>query len=153
MVGEIENEKLFHAVDWNSHFTKLTAKSSGSAETLAAGEAIEMSLILQDAYEELLGPGIHSGLIVDCIDLYKLLTTVRMLTDKSILADVRSIRYFYDVKQLKFMVWIPSSLNIADALTKLDSHLLESFRNVLAQDSSHCDFTKVKLASSTLRLG
>lgn len=127
-IGEIEDGCLFHPVDWKSHPSRRHLTSGGSAKPLAAGEAVEVNAILKDAYEELLGYGTHSDIILNCNDLCKSLVTLRISTDKAIFfADVCLIRYFFDIGQLNYMKWIPGFQNIANALTELDSRLLETF--------------------------
>lgn len=152
VTGKTESESLFHAVDWNSDLSKRPGKSSKCIETFAAGKAIEMTLILRNAYEKLLGCGIPSSIILNCKYPYKSLTALRIPTDKSILADVSLIQHFFTFEQLNYILWIPYSLNILATLTKLNSRHLQSLQNVLIQTFLQCQFTKSKTASSNRRL-
>lgn len=50
VIGDLKQSSVYHAVDWNSHLSKRPTKSSGSAETLAAGEAVEMGIICRNTF-------------------------------------------------------------------------------------------------------
>lgn len=82
-----------------------------------------------------------------------MLIIVRKPSDKYVLVDMRLILYIFDIKRFNYMLSIPSSLGIADALKKLDSRLLETLKNALLQDALVSIFTKSESELPIQRLG
>lgn len=69
-------------------------KSIGSAETIAAGAALEEALFVASALSVLLNTAIPTTLVVDSKDLFNSVSSCHVPEDRSIRADVQLIRYF-----------------------------------------------------------
>eukprot|EP00178_Gracilaria_changii_P027963 TRINITY_DN936_c0_g2_i2.p1 TRINITY_DN936_c0_g2~~TRINITY_DN936_c0_g2_i2.p1 ORF type:complete len:399 (+),score=36.11 TRINITY_DN936_c0_g2_i2:473-1669(+) len=144
MFGKFEEGSVFHPISWSSHKSRRPVKSIGSAETLAAGEAIDKGKVLTNAFHKLLNVEVDLLVVVDSKDLFDTLSTCRNATDRSIRADVSVIRYEFETHNISRMIWIPNKLNLADPLTKLDSFLCTSlelllYSGTIPLDTASCE--------------
>lgn len=145
LLGPLTQGSIFHTLSWRSHLSSRPTKSSGSAETLAAGDEIEKGKIIVDTLNILFCDGNHLVFVVDSKELFTSLSTCRALIDKSMRADISLISYNFETRRLNRLVWIPGSLNPSDVLTKLNSTLNESaqlmmFDGTLPYDMSKSEF-------------
>ncbi len=131
LIGDFKCGSVFHPLHWASHKSKRPVKSVGSAETLAAGSAIDEGKLLVKAYEELLQIQTDLLIAVDSKDLYDTLSTCRNATDKSIRADVSVIRYEFETQNVNRMIWVSGKSNLADPLTKPNSPLANPLQLML----------------------
>eukprot|EP00171_Calliarthron_tuberculosum_P001292 IDg1292t1 len=130
-----------HTLAWSSHKSKRPVRSIGSAEILAAGEAIDMGKTIVKSYERLLNVKVDNLIVVDTKDLYSSLSTCRNSIDKSIRADVSVIRYEFETKNISRMVWIPGKCNLADAGTKPNSPLTNALQLMMFSGELPIDFS------------
>ncbi|PXF41605.1 hypothetical protein BWQ96_08671 [Gracilariopsis chorda] len=116
-------------------------KYIGSAETLAAGEAIDDGKVLANAFRKLLAVKVDLFAVVDSKYLFDTLSTFRNATDCCMRAEVSFIRYEFETVNVSRIIWIPGKLNLADPLTKLDSPLCTSLEILLYSGSIPLDTT------------
>ena len=81
LFGNFESRSVFHTLSWSFHKSQRPVKSVTSAETLAAGEAIDEGKLLVKALEELLGTEVKLWVIVNSKDLFSTLSICRLATD------------------------------------------------------------------------
>ena len=153
LIGKLCKDSIFHVISWSSSLSKRPAKSSGSAEILAASIAVDEGMLLSAAFSVLLGTRIPVIVIVDSKDLFDSLTSCHIPEDRSIRADVQLIRYYFETKQIDKVVWVPGSANLADPLTKKDSPLSDALQLLLFQGSMPFDFDKMLHRNSSPNLG
>ena len=104
LLGPLKQGSIFHILTWRSHQKSRPTKSSGSAETLAAGNAIDDGKLIVDTLNILLAVGIHLIVAVDCKDLFTSLSMCRNPVDKSMRADVSLTRYNYETRIRKRLI-------------------------------------------------
>lgn len=80
-------------VSWSSHKAKRPVRSIGTAELLAAGEAIDEGKILASTLAVITNQPVELIIALDTKDLFSSLSSQRNPIDKSIRADVNVIRY------------------------------------------------------------
>lgn len=66
---------VFHVISWSSHKARSPVKSTGAAEVVVAGEAINIGKSLVKSYRVLFNRPIDLVIIVDSKDFYTTLTT------------------------------------------------------------------------------
>ena len=153
LIGDLKQGSIFHTVGWRSHLSMRPTKSSGSEETLAAGEAIDDGKIIAATYNLLLGEGIPLLIGVDCKDLFNCIYTCHTPTDKSIWADVSLIRHKFVTHKVNIAIWIPGSVNPADVLTKLDSRICDTLQLMLFDGTMAVDLSAPVMQHSEQFLG
>eukprot|EP00171_Calliarthron_tuberculosum_P004551 IDg4551t1 len=106
-----------HAIQWSSRKLRRVARSSSTAELLAAAEAIDTAIYLQELLNELLywHPMDFS---TDSRSLFTLITTTKEPEERRNKIDIAAMRNAFDIGQLRSINWIPGYYLIADALTK-----------------------------------
>lgn len=128
LLGPLELGSNFYLLSWSSHMSKRPAKSSASAEILAASEAVDDGRVIRKCLSRVFNMYVSLVMVVDSKDSLSSLSTSRVPQEKSIAADVTLLRYYFETKQLDKLVWIPGKINIADALTKRDSPLCNALQ-------------------------
>ena len=103
---------------WTSKRIKRVAKSTLSAETQSAIEAVETAQMLQQFLQEILpGVSLDVELYVDCKSLYDAINTTNLLSDKRLRIDIALLREMVERSELK-VKWIQTKAQVADILTK-----------------------------------
>eukprot|EP00171_Calliarthron_tuberculosum_P001315 IDg1315t1 len=153
LFGDMKCGSIFHTISWVSHKSKRPVKSIGSAEILAAGEAIDEGKNVANAYQKLLGLKVDLIVVVDSKDLFTTLSTCRNATDRSIRGDVSVIRYEFETKNLTRLVWIPGNINIADPGTKTNSPLTGALQLLLAAGEISIDLSSAQIKNSDQSTG
>ena len=153
LFGPLKQGSIFHIVTWRSILSSRPTKSSGSAETLAAGDAIDNGKPFFDTLNILLASGIHLIAVVDCKDLFTSLSTCENPVDKSMRADVSLILYNYETRRLNRLICTPGSLNSADMLAKLDIALTDSVQLMIFYGTLPYDMSKEEIRDSAQPLG
>ena len=90
---------MIHLISWSSHKSKRPVCSIGSAEILAAGEAIDEGKVIKRVIGKVHNFNPDLIVVVDSKDLFTSLSTKRDSIDKSIRPDVNVIRF--DLKHEK----------------------------------------------------
>ncbi len=88
LFGDLKLDSIFHVLSWSSIKSRRPVKSVASAETLAAGEAIDEGKVLVNALAELLNIKIGLWVALDSKDLFSTLSSCRLALDRSIRYDV-----------------------------------------------------------------
>ncbi|PXF44742.1 hypothetical protein BWQ96_05501 [Gracilariopsis chorda] len=140
LFGDLSLGSVIHTISWSSHKSRRPVKSIGSAEILAAGEAIDEGKLLAKAYSKLLGFEIGLWIVVDSKDLYGTLSTCRNASDKLIRGEVSVTRLDFETKKIERMVWVPGKCNYGDPLTKTDSPMADALQNLLYSGRISIDF-------------
>jgi len=153
VIGDFKKDSPFHAFAWASRKSKRPVRSIGSAETIAAGIAIDEGKILALSVLELLNVEAKLRICVDSKDLWDSLTTCHEPTDKSVKSDVNVIRYEFETKHVSYMTWIPGRINPADVLTKKDSPMVDPLQLMLFSGKLPIDFSAGKTRDSTQSTG
>lgn len=120
----MKSDSVYHVISWNWHKARRRVKSIGAAETLAAGDAVDIGKILEKAYATILQGQVDLVIVVDTKDIYTTLSTQRELLDKSIRRDVGVIRFEIETKTVAEFVWILRKLIFVDNDTKFDCSLI-----------------------------
>ena len=81
LFGDFASGSVFHVLSWFSRNSRRPVKSIASAETLAAGEAIDEEKLIVRAFEDLFGFKIQLSIAIDSKDLFTTLSTCRLASD------------------------------------------------------------------------
>jgi len=153
LFGEFEKGSTFHTLSWMSKKSPRPVRSIGSAETIAAGFAIDEGKMLAKAYNHLLNIEVEVGIAVDSMDLWNTLTTCHEPNDKSVCADVKVIRYEFETKNISWMRWIPGKINLSDPTTKKDSPMVQALQLMMYDGEIPIDLTDAKMRHSSQSIG
>ena len=107
-------------VSWTSKRLKRVTKSTLSAETLAAGDALDSARMVSGIFSELVvtdDKKVEIFLYTDNKSLYDAVGTSNLVADKGLRIDVAALREASDNQEVCFR-WVESNKQLADALTK-----------------------------------
>ena len=105
-------------LSWASKKAKRVARSTLTAETLAAVEAVDAACVSKRMLEEVLGREIPPiTLYVDNKSLHDAAMTSNVIADKRLLIDISALREMIDREQLAIK-WISTDQQLANVLTK-----------------------------------
>ncbi len=131
---------IVHPIYWSSRKLRRVARSSSTAEILAAADAIDMASYLASLAAELM----YSHKIeftTDSRSLFNLASTTKEPTERLNKKDLAAIREAFESGLIKGINWCPGYYLVADALTKdnreSSAHLLKVFRQ--GQYPKHAD--------------
>ena len=113
----VENQ-IVHPLLWTSRKIKRIAKSTLSAETMAAVDGFEDAVYIQRLLQEVHGIELPIELVVDSKSLFDLLSTTHRVSDKRLHIDVALLREAYQTGSLKTITWTPRKTQLANGLTK-----------------------------------
>lgn len=119
LIDDLVYSSILHVISWSSHKSRRPVKSTGAAETFAAGEGIETRKLLADAYCTLLQAAIDRTIVVDCKDLYTTLTTERQSIDRPTRGDIGVIRYEFEMRNAAKVTLLPGKINPTDGVLNL----------------------------------
>ena len=109
-------------VSWVSKKAKRVCRSTLTAETLAAIEAVDAACVIKSTLEEFLDECIPPiCLYVDNKSLFDAVKTTNMLAEKRLLIDMSALREMIDRKEV-YIKWVNSEHQLADVLTKLGAN-------------------------------
>lgn len=97
LVGEFEQNTIYHAISWLSHKAKRPTKSVPATEILATGEGIDEVKTIVETYRTLLKMEVKTQICVDSKDLFTSFSTQRNSIDRSMRNDVACIRFEFQV--------------------------------------------------------
>jgi len=118
---------IVHPIHWNSRKLRRVARSSTTAEVLAAGDAVNLLCYMQLLMEELTGKTELSStseiqgtaeLTVDSKSTFGLITTTKEPEEKLNKVDLAIMRDAYNIGIIDAISWCPGSYHAADPLTK-----------------------------------
>ena len=105
-------------VSWASKKAKRVCRSSLTAETLAAVEAIDGAFVVKEMMEDILHKKLPPIMLyVDSKSLYDTVKTSNVIADKRLLIDMAAIREMSDNKEI-IVNWVRTEDQLADVLTK-----------------------------------
>ncbi len=102
LFGDLASGSVFHVLSCPSRKLRRPVKSIASAETLAAGEAIDEGKVTVRAFEDLFGFKIQLSIAIDSKEVFTTLSTCQLASDRSIRGDVGTIRFEFAKKYLKY---------------------------------------------------
>ena len=109
-------------VTWASKKIRRVARSSLTAETLAAVETIDSAIVVKRFVEEILFTNLPPiTLFVDNKSLYDSAQTTNVISDKRLLIDMSALRQMIEDNEL-ILKWVKSEDQLADVLTKLGAN-------------------------------
>ena len=118
---------IVHAISWMSRLARRVARSTSTAELLAAADAVDMVTHLKHVLEEFSGPQ-TTTLTVDSKCVFHLCSTLKEPEEEKNKVLLASIREEYHIKSLRCIRWTPGKTHLADALTKKNveaAHILD----------------------------
>ena len=107
-------------MSWSSRRLRRVAKSTLSAETLAAGEALDSARLVSRIFSEIVLNGdakVEIFLHTDNKSLYDVVGTSNLVSEKGLRIDVAALREANDTGDVSFR-WVDSKNQLADVLTK-----------------------------------
>ena len=105
-------------IAWASKKLKRVARSTLTAETLAAVEAIDRAHVIKKIVEEMLHTILPPvNVYIDSKSLYETATTSNQVADKRLLVDIASIREMVNNNEVK-LHWVSTADQLADVMTK-----------------------------------
>ena len=103
---------------WSSKKSKRVARSTLTAETLAAIEAVELALMMRQTIQTILAVKLPPiSLFVDNKSLHDAAKTTNTLADKRLMIDMSALRQMVEKGELNIQ-WVSTKLQLADVLTK-----------------------------------
>ena len=106
-------------ISWISKKARRIARSTLTAETLAAVDAVDMAMMISSCLEDLLNRSLPPvRLYTDNKSLYDSARTTNLLEDKRLQIEMNALREMIDNHQIQ-IEWVSTSNQIADVLTKL----------------------------------
>lgn len=100
------------------HYSKRITRSVLAAELFAVVNAFDFSSALRLAVNEMLGREFPLSLYTDSKTLFENLVGINATSEIRLMIDLTMLRQAYKVKEIVEVVWISSTQNSADALTK-----------------------------------
>jgi hypothetical protein len=119
----LEASSTVHVIDYCSHKLRRVARSTKTAETLAASEAYDRSYYCR-ALLRWMKIGAMQGifLVLDNSSLYADVSTTRTPKEKRLKVDLALLREAFEIGTLSAVIWAESAAQLADALTKADEN-------------------------------
>ena len=105
-------------ISWASKKSKRVARSTLTAETLAASEAIDCAMVIKSTVEEMLRftlPPIL--LLVDSKSLHDAVRTTNTISEKRLMQEMSALRQMAERKEIE-LKWISTKDQLANVLTK-----------------------------------
>lgn len=96
LIDDLALRSIFHVISWSSHKAHRPVRSLGAAETIAAGEGIDIGKTLAQVYQKLLHMEIDLVCAVDSKDLFTAHTTQRHSIDPSICGEISVVRFEFE---------------------------------------------------------
>jgi hypothetical protein len=115
----LEGKSPMHVVDFCSHKLRRVARSTKTAETLAASEGFDRAFYLRAVSTWM---GIDGGLflVLDNSSLYADVSTTRAPKEKRLKVDLALLRESFENGDLSAVLWTATETQLADAMTKCD---------------------------------
>jgi hypothetical protein len=112
-------ESPAHVIDFCSHKLRRVARSTKTAETLAASEGFDRGYYVGAL---LAWMGMNSGifLVLDNSSLYADVSTTRAPKEKRVKVDLALLRESFENGDLGAVIWADTTAQLADAMTKAD---------------------------------
>ena len=104
-------------MSWCSKRIRRVARSTLSAETQAAVEALDASYLLKKSLSEIVDADLEVTLYTDNKSLIDAINTTNLTTDKRLRVDLAALREMFENDEVKFK-WIETKKQLADILTK-----------------------------------
>lgn len=128
-------------------------RSVASAEIFVLGNVVDEGEIIASTFKRFLQIKLELYAAVDSRDLFTSLSMCHTPEDKSIASDVQLMGYNFETHLLNRLIWLPGRENPADALTKPDSPLAQTFQLMPFDGTKPLDLSKMEYRKSTQSLG
>ena len=106
-----------HPLYWSARKLRRVARSSSTAELLAASDAASNLVYIQELLAEMCYRP-HAEMLMDSRALLNLSTSIKEPTEAANKLDLAAMREFFTLQSIRAYGWVPGHYNIADALTK-----------------------------------
>jgi hypothetical protein len=117
----VKNTSLFHAIDFCSHKLRRVARSTKTAETLAASKAYDRAYYCRGLtvwMDQNFSKGII--LVLNNSSLYSDVSTTRSPKEKRLKVDLALLREAFELGSMISVIWAETTAQLADAITKSD---------------------------------
>ena len=104
-------------IAWASKRIKRVVRSTLSAETMAAVDALDTAYLIKKILQEIVSHEIPIEMYTDNKSLFDSIRTTNLVEDKRLRVDISSLRESYETKEVMFN-WIDTKNQVADVLTK-----------------------------------
>ena len=106
-------------ISWGSKRLKRVAKSTLSAETQSAVEALDVAYMLKNVLSEILHESrdIKVTLFTDSKSMFDAVHTTNLMDDRRLRVDIAALREMNDKQEVVFR-WLNSKRQVADVMTK-----------------------------------
>lgn len=141
----------FHILALSSHKSRRPVRSSSATKILATREAIDETCTDKCTLKITIESSIQCMVLIDSEDMYHLLYSQRNSIEKSIWADVNSIRYHYDTS-IEAFGWNHGNKNPTNVVTKLNSTHAEAPASTLVTDNLQFDWSSMDTATRKLHV-
>lgn len=109
--------EIVHPLFWNARKLRRVARSSSTAELLAASDAASNLVYLQELIAEISYRPL-AEMLMDSRSLLNLSTSIKQPTEAANKLDLALLRESFHLQSICAYGWVPGHYNIADALTK-----------------------------------
>ena len=122
-------------LSWQSKKVRRVVKSTLAAETLALLDGVEASILFSSIIAEVLNLGVNRPIVkcyVDNRSLVEAVYSTKVLEDKLLRINMAVLRDLLSRRELHEVIWVQTSCQLADALTKRGANaepLLEAVSN------------------------
>eukprot|EP00171_Calliarthron_tuberculosum_P023073 IDg23073t1 len=124
------SDEVVHPIHWSSRRLRRVARSSSTAEILAASEAVDVGVYYRELLSELLYE--HTlDLVTDSRSVFALVSTTKEPEEKRNKVDLACMRQAFDTGMLTSVSWSPGHSLVSDALTKDNRFTSSLLLNVL----------------------
>ena len=127
-----DEENRCAPISWSSRKSRRVARSTLTAETLAAVDAVDTAFVVKKILEEILARELPAiTLKVDNKSLYDAVKTTNTLAEKRLMIDMTALRQMVERREVE-IEWIPTGQQLANVLTKEGADKRE-LRTVIAE--------------------
>ena len=114
---------------WGSKRIRRVARSTLSAETLSAVDALDTAHLIKSIVGEVFGVVVPVELYTDNKSLYDSICTTNLVLDKRLRVEIASLRENFENGEVKFS-WVSAEKQIADVLTKRGASKVKLFSSL-----------------------
>lgn len=118
IIALTDSSRNANIIHYTSVKSKRVTRSVLAAELFAAVNAFDCASTLRVTLNDIFGLVVPLVIYTDSKSLFDSITGLNSTTEKRLLIDLFILRQNYELRELSDIVWIPSSLNPADAMTK-----------------------------------
>lgn len=145
MVVYTDNSGRVNILAYGSYKSKSEVHFVLGAETYGFADCFHVVFLIRDELEKVLGHCISVSILTDFASLLNVIIRSSRTSEKRLTIDLVATKEFYDNREIDDIGWIPSSINIADAFTKMEyNKCLDELMDtgIFSQEVSQCEIRK-----------